>query len=103
MIGAISYVSDAVLIVGKLFISVVTTELSYFLMNENIRDELYSIAVPMVVVFLISYFVSDFFTYVFDMGVTTVLQCFIADEEMFDADGFAKGPLQAWIDKNEEN
>lgn len=78
--------------------SAVTTGLSYFLMNENIRDELYSIAGPTVVVFLISYFVSDFFMDVFDMGITTILHCFIADE-MFDGDGYAEGPLQAWIDK----
>lgn len=122
-VGAISSVSSAVLIVGKLFISAVTTGLAYYVMNENIGQELYSIGGPTVVVFLISYFVSDFFmdsksslsfimpfvaciahtalVSVFDMGTTTILHCFIADEEMFDGDEcYAEGQLKAWIDKN---
>ena len=123
-ISAISSVSSAVLIVGKLFISAVTTGLAYYVMNEQIGPELYSIGGPTVVVFLISYFVSDFFMdsklshavesqccmhlsqtnfllSVFDMGTTTILHCFIADEEMFDGDEcYAEGELQSWIDKN---
>lgn len=100
-VSAISSVSAAVLIVGKLFISAVTTGLAYYVMNENIGEELYSIAGPTVVVFLISYFVSDFFMDIYDMGTTTILHCFIADEEMFDGDEcYADGKLQAWIDKN---
>lgn len=101
-IGAITYISSAVLIVGKVFISAVTTGLSYYAMNEAIQDELYSIVGPLVFVFLISYFVSDMFLDVFDMGITTVLQCFIADEEMFDGDQcYAEGDLQRWIDNYE--
>lgn len=60
-VGAISSVSSAVLFVGKLFISTVTTGLAYYVMTEQISDELYSVGGPTLVVFLISYFVSDFF------------------------------------------
>lgn len=61
-VGAISSVSSAILFVGKLFISTVTTSLAYYAMNESsISDELYSIGGPTVMVFLISYFISDFF------------------------------------------
>mmetsp|Transcript_29058 Transcript_29058/g.47999 ORF Transcript_29058/g.47999 Transcript_29058/m.47999 type:complete len:660 (-) Transcript_29058:147-2126(-) len=103
-IGAISYVSGAVLIIGKLFISSLTTGASYFLMSQLIGDELFSLWGPTVLVFLISYFIADMFLDVFEMGITTILQCFIADEEMFDGDQcFAEGDLQDWIDKYEEN
>jgi len=102
-IGAITYVSGAILIVGKFFISSVTTGFSYYAMNELIGDELYSIAGPTVLVFIISYFVSDMFLDVFDMGISTVLQCFVADEEMFDGDEcFAEGDLKRWIDNYED-
>uniref|UniRef100_A0A7S1VN07 Choline transporter-like protein n=2 Tax=Grammatophora oceanica TaxID=210454 RepID=A0A7S1VN07_9STRA len=98
-IGAISYVSGLVLFVGKLFISSVTTILSYFVIVEYVGEELYSVAGPVVVVFIISYFISDMFMDIFDMGISTILQCFVADEEMFDGDTcYAEGELQKWID-----
>lgn len=103
-IGAVSYVSGAILIIGKLFISSVTTALSYYLMSSLIADELSSLWGPTVLIFLMSYFVSDMFLDVFEMGISTILQCFIADEEMFDGDEcFAEGDLQRWIDKYETN
>lgn len=127
-VGAISSVSSAVLIVGKLFISAVTTGLAYYVMTEQIAEDLYSVGGPTFVVFLMSYFVSDFFMdsefalssycliaccvrmnlifvspsfLVYDMGTTTILHCFIADEEMFEGDErYATGQLQSWVDKN---
>lgn len=54
-IAAISYVSAAVLIIGKLFISSVTTVIGYYLITEDIEDELNSVGGPVVLIFLISY------------------------------------------------
>eukprot|EP00540_Astrosyne_radiata_P020165 CAMPEP_0116832522 /NCGR_PEP_ID=MMETSP0418-20121206/5939_1 /TAXON_ID=1158023 /ORGANISM="Astrosyne radiata, Strain 13vi08-1A" /LENGTH=579 /DNA_ID=CAMNT_0004461893 /DNA_START=77 /DNA_END=1816 /DNA_ORIENTATION=+ len=100
-IGAITYVSGAVLIIGKLFISAATTSLSFMVMNEMIGDEVFSLAGPTIIVFIISYFVSDMFLDIFDMGITTILQCFVADEEMFEDTGacFAEGRLRKYIDE----
>ena len=101
-IGAISYVSGAILIVGKFFISSVTTGLSYYTMNQLIGTKLYSLWAPTTFVFIISYFVSDMFLDIFDIGISTVLHCFVADEEMFGADPdncYAEGPLRKWIDE----
>jgi Plasma-membrane choline transporter len=101
-IGSVSYVSGAVLIIGKLFISSATTALSYYMMSQHLGDELLNLWGPTLLVFLISYFVSDMFLAVFDMGISTVLQCFIADEEMFDGDQcFAEGSLKRWLDNYE--
>jgi hypothetical protein len=70
-------------------------------MTEQISEELFSVGGPTFVVFLISYFVSDFFMDIYDMGTTTILHCFIADEEMFDGDErYATDQLQSWVDKN---
>lgn len=102
-ITAITYVSGAVLIVGKIFISSMTTIGAYMLLTENeqVYSQLHSTIGPLVVIFLISYWISDFFMDVFDMAIATILQCFVADEEMFSGDEcFAEASLRAWIDKS---
>lgn len=100
-VAAISYVSSAVLIVGKLFISAVVTVLGYYIILQNIGDQLYSVGGPVAVIFLISYFISDMFMDVLDMGISTVLHCFIADEEMFDGDErYHEASLKDFVDKN---
>jgi len=100
-VAAISYVSAAVLIVGKLFISSVVTVFGYYIIVENIGTELYSVGGPTVVIFLISYWISDMFMDVLDMGIMTVLHCFIADEEMFDGDErYSEKDLKDYVDKH---
>lgn len=67
-VATLTYVSSAVLIVGKLFISAVTTLLGYLVIVENMENELNSVGGPVAIIFLISYWLSDFFMDVFDMG-----------------------------------
>mmetsp|Transcript_27950 Transcript_27950/g.30936 ORF Transcript_27950/g.30936 Transcript_27950/m.30936 type:complete len:406 (+) Transcript_27950:119-1336(+) len=103
-IGAVSYVSGFVLFVGKLFISAATTVVAYYLMVENIIDDLHSIAAPTALVFILAYFLANMFLDLFEMGISTTLQCFVADEEMFDgADCYAEGQLQNWIEKHQND
>jgi hypothetical protein len=100
-IGAVSYVSAAVLVVGKIFISSMTTGLAYFVMLETIEKDLYSTGGPLVLIFFISYVVSDMFMDVFEIAIMAILHCFVADEEMFDGrPRYAEGALTAWVDKN---
>lgn len=99
-VAAITYVSAAVLIVGKLFISAVVTIVGYYIIVENLNDELYSVAGPVVVIFLISYWISDMFMDVLDMGIMTVLHCFIADEEMFNGqERYSEKGLKDYVDE----
>jgi hypothetical protein len=56
-VAAITYVSACVLIIGKLFISSVTTGVGYYLLTDNIENELNSVAGPLVLMFLISYWI----------------------------------------------
>jgi choline transporter-like protein 2/4/5 len=101
-VAAITYVSAAVLIIGKLFISSVVTVMAYYAMLETIGDQLYSVGGPVAVVFFISYWVSDMFMDVLDMGISTVLHCFIADEEMFENadDRYHDKELKDYVDKH---
>lgn len=100
-VGAVTYVSSAVLIIGKLFISAVTTGFAYIAITEKLSDELFSVGGPVTIIFLISFWMSDFFMDVFDMAISTVLHCFIADEEMFDGRGrYADKNLKDYVDKH---
>ena len=100
-VAALTYVSGAVLIIGKLFIASVVTLFGYYLIIESeIYEELNSSAGPTIIIFLIGYWVSDYFMDVFDMSITAVLHCFIADEEMFTDQIYADGDLKKYIDEN---
>merc|ERR1712187_148750 len=82
---SVTWVSSAVLIIGKLFISSCTTVIGFILLEQNRDDmDLNSIWGPVVLIFLISFIISDFFMDVYEMGISTVLHCLIADEEMFE-------------------
>ena len=99
-IGAVSYVSASILIVGKLFISAITTSLSYLALIDA-EDEINHVAGPLVVIFFISYIVSDIFMDVFNMGIKSILHCFVADEEMFGGE-YADGSLVRFIDSYQD-
>ena len=103
-IGSITYVSTIVLFVGKFFISCLTTGAAYIYMERGIGDELYSTGGPLAFIFVSSYFIGDMFLDIFDMSTTTILHCFVADEEMFDGDEcYAEGELRGWLEEYEES
>lgn len=102
-VASISYVSTLVLFVGKIFISAVTTAAGYVYIDHELGHLLYSTAGPCVLIFILSYFIGEMFLSIFDMSTSTILQCFVADEEMFDGDEcYAEGELRKWIDDFEE-
>ena len=102
-VASISYVSTLVLFLGKIFISSLTTGSAYLYLDENMSEQLYSTAGPCLVIFCLSYYVGGMFLSIFDMSTSTILQCFVADEEMFDGDEcYAEGDLRKWLDDFEE-
>eukprot|EP00586_Coscinodiscus_wailesii_P007425 CAMPEP_0172491650 /NCGR_PEP_ID=MMETSP1066-20121228/22527_1 /TAXON_ID=671091 /ORGANISM="Coscinodiscus wailesii, Strain CCMP2513" /LENGTH=613 /DNA_ID=CAMNT_0013260811 /DNA_START=293 /DNA_END=2134 /DNA_ORIENTATION=- len=103
-IGSIEWVSQTLTIIGRLLIVAAVTSTSYFIIGASIGSELTSLYGPLFFIAAIAYFVADMFMDIYDMGVLTILQCFIADEEMFDGDEcYAEHELKTWIDKWEEN
>lgn len=102
-VGSITYVSEVVLFLGKIFISSLTAGAAYIYMEREIGTVVFSLTGPTVVIFFMAYFVGDMFLDIFEMSTATILQCFIADEEMFDgADNYAEGELRKWLDDYEE-
>ena len=81
-IAAVGVVSEVVVFIGKYFIIMVTTALAYMCMDRVLGDELNSLVGPCIFVAFFAYCIAILFMSVFAMGISTLLQCFIADEEM---------------------
>lgn len=104
-VASISYVSTLVLFLGKVFVSTLTTGAAYVYMDQDLVEnaKIYSAAGPCLLVFVLSFFIGGIFLGIFDMSTSTILQCFVADEEMFDGDEcYAEGDLRKWLDDFEE-
>ena len=102
-ISAVSIVSTFVLLLGKLFIVAGSTIGAYFYLNIQYSDSLNGLYVPIVLVGLASYAASEIFNEVFGMAISTILQCFVTDEEMFGPeDRFAPGSLASTIEKTQQ-
>eukprot|EP00903_Cladosiphon_okamuranus_P019573 g18001.t1 len=97
---AVGVVSEVVLILGKVMIPLVSTVLFYICAEATISEELHGIVAVSLLVCAVSFFVAKMFTEVFGMAISTILQCFIADEEMFKGDErYGEGDLAAMLDK----
>jgi len=94
---AVSKVSDFVLFLGKILIPVATTMLAYLVLAYG-KDgsEMNGIIAPLVLTYLLAYFVSCMFNEIYGMCIQTILLCYVADEEMFEnpAERFIPGTLK---------
>ena len=103
-ITAVSVVSQLVLFIGKLFITVASAVGGYYYLEIHYGDELHSLTVPTLLVGFLAYAVSEAFSEVLGMAISTILQCFVADEELFDQaeDRFAPDSLMECIDTTQQ-
>jgi len=101
---AVSMVGDFVLLLGKVFVPLVTVFACYLFMAYVVSStSIYGIIAPLICVFLLSYFIAAMFTEIFGMGISTTLMCYVADEEMFPPqDRFADGDLKNAIQKSQQ-
>ncbi|GMI20916.1 hypothetical protein TeGR_g11602 [Tetraparma gracilis] len=99
-IAALAIVSEFVLILGKLFIMTGTTVLAYMMMEQNFEGQINYLWWPTLLTCFVSYFTAEMFNEVFGMAISTILQCFVADEEMFKPEErFAEGDLATTVSK----
>lgn len=101
-VGTLAAISEVIVLIGRVFISVVTGAGSYYLLDVFLGDELHSPVGPALFVVVLSFFVGDMFMNIFSMVISTILQCFIADEEMFEGSGgsYSSDTLRTYVDKN---
>eukprot|EP00640_Fibrocapsa_japonica_P000767 CAMPEP_0113938732 /NCGR_PEP_ID=MMETSP1339-20121228/5151_1 /TAXON_ID=94617 /ORGANISM="Fibrocapsa japonica" /LENGTH=593 /DNA_ID=CAMNT_0000941985 /DNA_START=62 /DNA_END=1843 /DNA_ORIENTATION=+ /assembly_acc=CAM_ASM_000762 len=99
-VAAVALVGNYVLLIGKLVITVGATFLAFVTLDAAYVDKLHGLYAPTIVVFILSYVVSHMFVEVFGMAMYAILQCFIADEEMYGSNSpFASPELASAIDK----
>lgn len=72
------------LMIGRLLIPIATTFICYLAIAYGTNTaEISGLVAPLVLCFLLSYWIACMFLEIFGMGIETILFCFIADEEMF--------------------
>eukprot|EP00752_Nemacystus_decipiens_P006151 g5549.t1 len=100
-VAAVSLLGEFVLNIMTFFVVAVTVAGAYFGMDNNIRSELNSIVGPTIMTAVLAYFTGKMITGVYGMAITTILQCFVADEELFPpSQQFAENDLKGWVDKH---
>jgi choline transporter-like protein 2/4/5 len=96
LIGAVAIVSEFVSILLLLAIPMGTTFIAYNFFAQ--MPELSSVFGPTLFTFFISYFTAKKFVETFNMVIATILQCYVADTELFaPEDRFAEGSLKAAV------
>jgi choline transporter-like protein 2/4/5 len=96
LIGAVALVSEFVLTLLLILIPVSTTFLAYVFFST--MDELNSVVGITIFTFFLSYFTAKKFVETFGMVISTILQCYVADQELFEPEQrFAGGSLKSAI------
>ncbi|CAN0423665.1 unnamed protein product [Ascophyllum nodosum] len=108
-VGAVTVVTDFVSFIMKLVISLGSAGATYVFLLNFMEDELYSPVGPVLFVGVMAFFVADSFVGLLGMAsissppptTLTILQCFIADEEMFSpGERYARTDLKEWLHKH---
>merc|ERR1712046_234933 len=96
--GAVAMLGSVISVIGILFITVGTCVVGYFLLKA-LHPEVTPV-LPMVVYAVMSYLVAKLYMNVFGLSVDTMLQCFIAAEEMGGEEAgkdFVPGPMKNFV------
>lgn len=76
-------VSELVAILGLIFVPLASALAYYLAADALYADDMHGLVAPTIIVGLIAFLIAQMFTTVFSMAISTILQCFIADEEMY--------------------
>ena len=81
---AVGSIGAVFMFLGKWVITLGAAYIGYMIITDAspYKDEIHSPIFPMVVYILIAYTISGFFMSVYGMACDTILQCFLADEEL---------------------
>jgi len=102
-VAAVTFVGTFILVLAKIFLAIASTTATYFVLQRYLSDKLTSLMYPCAVVFVMTYLIAEMFHEVLNMVITTLLHCFVADEEMFDVEGkkmFASESLKEYLEEN---
>jgi len=95
-IAAVGIVAEIVTMIGRILVPLMSTFVAYVILN-SMADQLYTLWFPLLLTFCLSFVVADLFLSIFSMAISTILQCFVADKEMFPDDPYAEQDLRSCI------
>mmetsp|Transcript_59842 Transcript_59842/g.142551 ORF Transcript_59842/g.142551 Transcript_59842/m.142551 type:complete len:923 (-) Transcript_59842:163-2931(-) len=93
--GTVAILGNITRLLGLVFIVSATAVLGYFIL-QALHPEL-SPGVPVFVYVVIGYVIAKLYMNVFGLAVDTMLQCYIATEELGGDNGFVPGPLKGFL------
>lgn len=93
--GVLATLGSVIYLLGFVFIMVFTSVLGYFVLLGLHPD--ISPIVPVIMYVIVSYVAAKLYMNVFGLAVDTMLQCFIATEEMGGDSDFVPSPLRAFV------
>jgi len=99
--GAVAILGSIINWIGIIFITVGTSVAGYFLLKALHPDV--TPILPMAIYVASSYLVAKLYMNVFGLSVDTMLQCFIATEEMGGDSGFVPTQLQSLLPSKERD
>jgi hypothetical protein len=102
-IASVAVVDHIIKYICRGFVAVVASGLCYYALayDEEMVRSISSPVGPVVFAFVLAWFTAGMFASVFDMGMSTLIQCFIADEEMFTgSERYADEDLHQFFDNN---
>lgn len=101
---ALGAIGDIFKIIGKIFITVVTSYTGFLIIsfNEPFKSTVQSPIAPTVVFGIVSYIISGIFMSVHEMACDTIIQAFLIDEKIHSTPCFAPEPLKDFIAEHRE-
>jgi len=105
--ASVGIVSEILLFVLKIFVSLGTVALSYILMDNvrvngvSVAGELNSLALPCALIFIIAYCIAQIFVEIFGMIISTLMLCFVFDEEKLGGK-YADNELKTFVDSHHD-
>jgi len=96
-LAAVNMVGDFLLFLGRVLVALFTTGLVAIILNDYYLDQISSLVMPCVVVFLVAYLVAALFMSIFDVTIDTIFLCFLIDERFNKINGQMLAP-QSLID-----
>mmetsp|Transcript_30797 Transcript_30797/g.40688 ORF Transcript_30797/g.40688 Transcript_30797/m.40688 type:complete len:644 (-) Transcript_30797:435-2366(-) len=82
-IRCVGFLPEVLIYIARAFVSFIASFLTFCGLRSAIPYELSSVISPTIVSFVISYWIATMFTMIYQMGMSTIFQCWCADEEMF--------------------
>lgn len=81
---ALGGVGSMVIILGKLFISVTTAFICQIILQNSTKlaTLLYTPVLPVIIIFIVSYFMGSMFISVYGTSADAILHCYCLDEEL---------------------